>query len=377
MTTTNDNVAHISSTKPHYLILDGLRGVAALIVLLYHIGEGFGDEMGVPVVNHGYLGVDFFFILSGFVLGYAYDDRWQRGLSTWKFVRRRIIRLHPMLIIGALLGVATFLIQGSVRWDGGKVSIAMVSLALFLQLLMIPLTPGSMADVRGNTEMFPLNGPSWSLFFEYVASFFYAVVARKFSTPIPTAVVVLLGALLAGFTITDVTQSGIIGFGWSMMNYGFWGGLLKVLFSFSLGLLLSRRFRPRRVRGAFGICAAVLLCIALMPNMANYGPTWMNTLFDVLCVLFVFPILIIIGASAETTNRRATAVSTFLGKISYPVYIIHYPFYYLLYAWLWSAERSVGSIIPVAVGLVSGCILLSYLLMKYYDEPVRRYLSQR
>ena len=152
--------------KQHYDILDGLRGVAALLVIVYHVFECFG---WTPV-PHGYLAVDFFFVLSGFVIGYAYDSRWSEGLSVGHFFKRRLIRLHPMVIMGTLIGAVCFFLQGSVRWDGSHVSAGWVMVAMLLGMLMLPLWPGAAADVRGNGELFPLNGPSWSLFFEYIGT---------------------------------------------------------------------------------------------------------------------------------------------------------------------------------------------------------------
>lgn len=105
-----------SDTKPHYEILDALRGVAALMVVWYHICEGYSFAGQTPIIqglNHGYLAVDFFFILSGFVLSYAYDDRWGKGFTVKNFFKRRLIRLHPMVIMGALIGATTFLVQGA------------------------------------------------------------------------------------------------------------------------------------------------------------------------------------------------------------------------------------------------------------------------
>lgn len=115
----DNNSPVFSDSKPHYELLDGLRGVAALLVMFYHIGEGFATSPMDQHVNHGYLAVDFFFILSGFVIGYAYDDRWKTSLTLKSFFRRRLIRLHPMVIMGAVLGVAAYCIQGCRRWDGG------------------------------------------------------------------------------------------------------------------------------------------------------------------------------------------------------------------------------------------------------------------
>ena len=115
--------AAFTDTKPHYDLLDGLRGVAALIVIWYHVFEGFAfaSAGNIETLNHGYLAVDFFFILSGFVIGYAYDDRWGKNFTMKDFFKRRLIRLHPMVIMGAVLGAITFCIQGCVQWDGTQI----------------------------------------------------------------------------------------------------------------------------------------------------------------------------------------------------------------------------------------------------------------
>ena len=166
MSNSKISAAAFADTKPHYDLLDGLRGVAALMVIFYHVFEAFATSPIDQQFNHGYLAVDFFFILSGFVIGYAYDDRW-KTMTTKDFIKRRLIRLHPMVVLGAVLGVIAFYIQGCEKWDGTHVSISMVMLALLINLFLIPAVPGSGPEIRGNGEMFPLNGPSWSLFFEY------------------------------------------------------------------------------------------------------------------------------------------------------------------------------------------------------------------
>ena len=87
------------ASKPHYEILDGLRGVAAVMVVAFHLLEAHsgGNHLN-QIINHGYLAVDFFFMLSGFVIGYAYDYRWNR-MSTGTFFKRRLIRLQPMVSV--------------------------------------------------------------------------------------------------------------------------------------------------------------------------------------------------------------------------------------------------------------------------------------
>lgn len=157
-------------TRPRYELLDGLRGVAAVIVIWFHFFEGFATSGVDQMMNHGYLAVDFFFVLSGFVIGYAYDGRWKKGLSPGRFMLRRVIRLHPMVVFAIVFGAVSYLIQGSVRWDGTPVPLSFLLMALLLGLFLIPVMPGAGIDVRGNGEMFPLNGPSWSLFYEYIGS---------------------------------------------------------------------------------------------------------------------------------------------------------------------------------------------------------------
>ena len=158
--------------KPHYELLDGLRGVAAILVVFYHVFEGIafaqatnGAGSGlITTLNHGHIAVDFFFILSGFVIGYAYDDRWGK-MNTWQFFKRRLARLHPMLVMGALIGAASFAVVGFEKWDGTTAPTGWVMVAMLFTMFMIPAVPGVPYEVRGNGEMFPLNGPAWSLFF--------------------------------------------------------------------------------------------------------------------------------------------------------------------------------------------------------------------
>ena len=172
--------AAFADTKPHYDILDGLRGVAAIMVVWFHLFEAYATSHLDQRINHGYLAVDFFFILSGFVIGYAYDDRWKKKMSVKDFLKRRLIRLHPMVVMGAVIGAVMFYFQGCSVWDVSAVSLSMLLTATLLNALLIPATPGS--EIRGLGEMYPLNGPSWSLFFEYIGNILYALIIRKFST---------------------------------------------------------------------------------------------------------------------------------------------------------------------------------------------------
>lgn len=369
--------AAYADSKPHYELLDGLRGIAALMVLWYHVFEGFATSPVDQSFNHGYLAVDFFFILSGFVVGYAYDDRWKTTMTTTNFFKRRLIRLQPMVILGAMLGAITFCIQGSEQWDGTKVSFSMVMLALLLNLFLIPAIPGTGSEVRGNGEMYPLNGPTWSLFFEYIANIMYALFIHKMSTKALRVLVGLAGIGLASFAIGNLSGYGHLGVGWSLVDYNLIGGFLRVLFSFSIGLLMSRNFKPVKIRGAFWICSVLMFVLFAVPHIGGMESPWMNGIYDSLCTIVFFPILVYLGASGTTTDKVSSKICKFMGDISYPVYIVHYPFMYLFYSWLWKNELTFAETWPVAVGLIVGNILLAYAALKLYDEPVRRWLSRK
>ena len=369
-----------ADTKPHYHLLDGLRGVAALMVIWYHVFEGYAFAGGTTIdtFNHGYLAVDFFFILSGFVIGYAYDDRWGKNFTMKDFIKRRLIRLHPMVIMGAVVGAITFYIQGSVQWDGTHIGISMVMLSLLCTIFFIPAMPGVGYEVRGNGEMFPLNGPCWSLFFEYIGNILYALFIRRLSNKALTIVVVLLGVALASFAIFNVSGYGSIGVGWTLDGVNFIGGLLRMLFPFSMGMLLSRNFKPMKLRGAFWICTLVMIALFAVPYLEGTESICTNGIYEAFCIIIAFPILLWIGASGTTTDKKSTQICKFLGDISYPIYVIHYPFMYLFYAWLIKNQLfTLGETWQVALCVYAWNILFAYLCLKLYDEPVRKYLAKR
>ena len=366
-----------ADSKPHYVLLDGLRGVAALLVIWYHVFEGFATSPIDQKFNHGYLAVDFFFILSGFVIGYAYDDRWKTTMTQKEFFKRRLIRLHPMVVMGAVLGAITFCIQGCEQWDGTRVSISMVMVAMLLNLFLIPAVPGTGPEVRGNGEMYPLNGPSWSLFFEYIGNIMYALFIRRMSTKALTALIVLAGIGLASFAIFNFSGAGHLGVGWTMEEYNLIGGFLRVLFSFSIGLLMSRVFKPIPVKGAFWICSLAIVVLLSMPYVGNGEALWMNGIYDSVCAILIFPMLVYLGASGKTTDKHSARICKFLGDISYPLYMVHYPLIYLYFGWVKKENLTFAEAWPEAVALVVGSIVLAYISLKLYDEPVRRYLTKR
>ena len=377
--------ASFADTKPHFELLDGLRGVAAILVLFYHIFEGFsfaeltngaGDGV-IRTLNHGHIAVDFFFILSGFVISYAYDDRWN-SMNTRQFFKRRLIRLHPMLIMGAIIGTIAFAVVGFERWDGTTAPTGWVMTALLLTMFMIPAVPGVPYEVRGNGEMFPLNGPGWSLFFEYIGNILYALFIRRLSTVMLALLTLTLGAVHAWFFIWNISGYDMIGVGWTIDEVNFWGGLVRMLFPFTIGMLLARTFKPRKIKGAFYICSIALIVMFAVPYIASTGDISLNSLYEFICIAAVFPLLVWIGACGDNGKGYTSRINRLLGDISYPLYIVHYPIMYIFYAWLIEKQYyTLQDCWPMAALVVVSSILLAYLCLKLYDEPVRRWLSKK
>ncbi|MCC8036080.1 MAG: acyltransferase [Rikenellaceae bacterium] len=364
--------AAFADTKPHYDILDGLRGIAALVVVCFHLFEAFATSHLDQVINHGYLAVDFFFLLSGFVVGYAYDGRW-KTMTTGRFLVRRLIRLQPMVVLGAAIGAALFYLQGCDVWDVSAVTVGALVLAALLNALLIPMPPG--AEIRGLWEMFPLNGPTWSLFFEYIGNILYALVIRRFSTRVLTLWVAAAGCSLAGFALFG--PYGDICAGFTLTGTEFTAGSLRLLFSFSAGLLISRIFRPVAVKGAFWICTLAIVALLSVPRIGGAEHFWMNGLYETFCFALFFPLILWLGASGKTTDKYTSGLCKFLGDISYPLYIVHYPFIYWCYAWVKNGNLTFARSLPGAAALVVGCVVLAYVALKFYDEPLRRYLTGR
>lgn len=373
------------ASKPRYEILDGLRGVASIMVVFFHLMETYSAGPAYQIINHGYLAVDFFFVLSGFVIGYAYDDRWDR-MTVWGFFKRRLVRLHPMLIMGTVVGLLLYYFGQCEQFGlegyapGWKIMVAFV-----LALFMIPC--GSGLDVRGWGEMNPLNGPQWSLTFEYVANILYALVFRHLGK-------IALGALTvaAAFCTLDLCLNWnvfglltpardshmytVIG-GWSITAEQMYIGTTRLLYPFLCGLLLSRIGKFINVKGGFWWCSLLLVIVFSLPCIGGEGSI-LNGIYVAACILFVFPLIVLMGAGSQIRGEKSSKICTFVGELSYPLYITHYPIMYMQMNWAWNnPDAPLFAHITVAASSFILSIALAYACLKLYDLPVRKWLTEK
>jgi peptidoglycan/LPS O-acetylase OafA/YrhL len=371
-------------TKPRYEILDGLRGVAAMTVVAFHLFETYSRGPEYQTLNHGYLAVDFFFVLSGFVIGYAYDDRWGK-MSTWGFFKRRLARLHPMVIMGGLIGVIFFYFGSCDMFPLiGQTPWWKLLLMFLLGCTMIPAGPK--LDIRGWQETYPINGPQWSLMLEYIANILYAFIFRRLGK-IALGVCVALAACMTidlgmNLNLTGLfTDTGspytFIG-GWGIHGRQLYIAIARLFYPFLCGLLISHLGKFIKVRGGFWWCSLLVFAALVMPRVGGVNPThfWMNGIYETSCILFLFPFIVAMGAGSKVTDNKSMAVCKFLGDISFPLYITHYPLIYLQMAWAANHhDAPMSQHIMVSVGLFFLAIFMAYALLKIYDIPVRNWLK--
>ena len=378
MNTPSVTAAHTmayADSKSHYEILDGLRGIAAVMVVIFHLFEPLsGGDHAKQIINHGYLAVDFFFALSGFVIGYAYDDRWGK-MSLGGFFKRRLIRLHPMIIMGMIIGAIGFYFAASptVFPSISQTPVAKMLLVLLIGFTLLPVP--SALDIRGWGEMHPLNGPAWSLFFEYIGNLLYALLFRRFPNIILALFVLAAGAALVHLAVTSA-NGDVIG-GWSIEPSQFRIGITRLCYPFFAGLLLSRLIKPAQIKHAFLWCSVLLIAVLSVPRVGDATQLWMNGLYDAGTILLVFPLIVYLGASGELKPGMITTSCRLLGNLSYPLYIIHYPLIYIYTAWVADHSITLSTAWPVMIGVLLASITIAYACLKWYDIPVRKWLTKK
>ncbi len=342
--------------KQHFEILDGLRGIAAFAVVVFHFMEWIYADPSQNFIGHGFLAVDFFFCLSGFVIGYAYDDRIAKmGLKS--FFISRIIRLHPLVIAGSILGLMAFLLDPF----GGHLELYSAGKIILTFICSIFLIPFPVIADRG-FNLFSFNAPAWSLFWEYIANIVYAFVLYRIGRSY-----LLLLTILSAIAICYVGyNSGNLLGGWSGPT--FWDGFARISYSFLAGLLIYRSNWIIKNRFGFAELTILLLLVFFMPFSE-----W-NWIAEPFVVLFYFPLLISLGAGAVLKPSLKKAC-VFSGNISYPLYMTHYAFLWMFGNYYTNYKPDSSQLIIIVITSIILLVLFAYLVMIVYDIPLRNYLN--
>ena len=378
-----DNM-HLRS-KPRFEGLDGLRGVAAITVVIFHIFEIFSEDPAHQIINHGYLAVDFFYTLSGFVIGYAYDDRWNK-MSLWDFYKRRLIRLHPMVIAGTFVGVCYYFLGESDVFPNIKnVKPYAFFITILMNILMIP-TPKNF-DIRGWGTTNAFDDTTWTLTYEYLINILYSLIIRRLNNVIIAILTFLSAFLTINLTLNldifnvlknrDFRKYTVIG-GWEISSCDIYIAFARLLYPFFSGYLISRLKLKIQLPYSFIICSIILTIFLCCPRIVDESKWISNGIYETIVIIIIFPIIILIGAGDTEQNEKIINICKSLGDFSYPLYITHIPLIYCIYAWYsFHKNNTLFNIICVGVGCFFIMIFNAYSLIKLYDEPIRKYLSEQ
>ena len=330
--------------RQHFLALDGLRGVAALLVMGHHIGLLSGHPEIAPL---GFLAVDLFFVLSGFVIAYSYEPRFAAGYPVRTFLVARLIRLYPLIFIGLVLGAAWSLTVGDHAF----------SAASSINFLLLPVLVGAVT--------FPFDVPVWSLFFEVVANVAHVAVLGRLSSRLLLALALACGLALFAAIVHFATPS----LGWEPRT--FLAGFARVGWSYIVGILFYRWIKGRELRPSK---LPLLLPFAVL-IVALHGPpppVWMIAR-GAIDIFLILPAIVWAALHLRPTGRWAS-VMAWLGRLSFPLYAIHLPI--VTFAARFIVNRPDGSQLWWWALFVFVIIAAALALERRVDLPVRRRLGR-
>ena len=366
------------------VILDVIRGLAGLAVPMMHLREGFGWTG--EFCGHTYFAVEFYILLMAYMFGAAYDRRWAEGMSVMDFAKRRLKRMHILVVSSFALSMAVWGLQlAGVAWAGKSHMEGPAWMQAWwaaAALLMLP--------AAGNSLIAPLNACSWTLYYQYLGNILYAAGVRKFSKS-ALAAAALVSALAAVVFVFPVDLNALFGtssaflaeiaarkgdsieIGWSLRPDHFYGACVRLFFPFLFGMFLARTgWKIRIPRWGLPICLGVFLLVLFTPM--PFGGVYQNGAFELVALMVVFPFLLLVGAGTEVAHAKTAAVCAFFAELSYPFYMSHYPFMKIHNWWVrkYSAGCSAGFCLALGVCEYLALAGLAYVMMRYWDRPVRR-----
>lgn len=344
---------------PRFHLLDFLRGIAAISVVIYH----FSLKVGMyGIMGHAYLAVDFFLVLSGFVIETSYSNRIKFGeMNFHQFSLARLIRLLPLVFIGTSMG-AFFMSFASDKHTHMDYD-SSIPLWYIMGIFLLPV----LWEI-GNHGIFPINRPLWSLFFEIISNifhFFALRAQRRLRIYLTTMFICFIGLLY--IVICQLTVD--VGFNKETFLLGF----PRVIFSYTLGAILANVNLRLPVLNAWQ-SGLIMALIFLIPGLTYIG--FFSPFVDLLAITVINPLVVLSAAKNKTHYGRLSIVCIF-GDVSYPLYTLHDPFVRVISTFL--SARHLPSTINICVVVFSTFVIaaISYFVYLKIDNPVRSYLRGR
>lgn len=372
------------SYEQRYIILDGIRGLSAVGIMLYHysITRTFDLLPNMPS------GVDLFFMMSGFVLSHSYGERLLNGrLSYQGFLIRRLIRFCPMLLAGLLIGALG--LKALCSLGLGTYSDLEIVKSVIVNTIFLPFFNQKYSYMFGKSfqvvgMVSPTDGASWSLSFELLANLFLFFLIKKSRKGL-VRIVSLFGFIMImtgmGLAWSENFFGVDLNAGWSTDN--FYQGFPRVAYTFAFGVLIHRLVQSREsvpyknrsfLTKAF-IKQPLLLYFVLIATFAipSFAYGWVMAL----TVIGIAPTLLYLGAHCKSDNLYLLKTSEYLGWLSYPLYCLHIPIGNLIaavYVKIGFHDIPLTSFILIS-SLAS--VALCTLIGRYCDNPIRSFLLKK
>jgi peptidoglycan/LPS O-acetylase OafA/YrhL len=352
-----DGAAPDLVTLRTFHLLDALRGVAAVTIVLFHTSFVYR----LPTPAEGQIAVDLFFVMSGFIIAYRYEDELKDGMGLWRFVKLRLIRLYPLFILGSVLGAVPAALAIVTGHDDDLHLSLLQSFPLAVAMLPSPFA------LPHISYLYPLNYVAWSLALEVAINIVYAATVNFWTLP---RLLCVAGFAFLALCVCAVRYGTLrYGYDWAQAEVG----PLRIAYGFTLGLLICRIFKRSGWRPAAPWWLMPLAALAVFFFLPPGG----RALWELVAVTVLVPLLVVFAVANEppTFLRRACA---FAGASSYVIYSMHAPFagFFLrgegrLHVDLYTQTFLESCAFTVLLALL--CLAAHFL----FDVPLRRWLTRR
>ena len=347
-----------AAPRVDYPIFDLIRGICALVVVARHSAPLWDTK-----AQRGYLAVDAFFILSGFVIAHAYEAKLvARAMGFAQFARIRLIRLYPMYLVGLVVGLLCEVLRSRFGAPGRPIGVVQLFIAGALTAAFLPVR------FPGLATLFPLNVPFWSLHAELVSNLAYSAVAPRLTRRLLVAGIAAMLAGIVGLAYHEGTFD--LGYRWTLSSYT--GGVLRSSYGFTMGVLLYRASnsgsRPLPSL-SWWVSPLVMMGAFLIPTVGR-----LDWLVDVLIATQLFPAMVLLASASRASGHLARAC-TILGRLSYPLYAIHMPLAELAYRL--GGPKAIAMAPWTGMAWSVSVVALAMALERWFDAPVRRWLTDR
>ncbi len=356
-------------SRTRYDALDGLRGIAALAVMGFH----FTQYQSATLFYNAPFAVDFFFMLSGFVIAHSYGSRLFKSMGVGEYLGKRVIRLYPLFALGALVGTPSLIAlehAGKAVFASGALASCSALHALFLPCFHLVGISNMGAASSAWGAIFPANPASWSLFFEMIAGLSFPLLCRMKTRPLFACVLICWAGFMGGGLWLG-SQNGFYSLfldaGWGIGNFGV--GFPRALFGFACGTLLYRlhdRRAPPFSPRPWMLYLALALAIAF--------PFSIKGIYHAIAVTAFAPLVVLAGATTRCGVGLSARTAQMLGRMSYPVYCLHFPVGRFVFLGAEPFHLPLFATVAIAI---AATLSLSFLAVAFVDEPIRALLSRR